>query len=288
MIFELADDHRALLAELPAEKEGWNFGDLPLVTLSVTDGEFQVFLVTDDHLEHIVSHNWGMDAAIVPGGHDKAIDLPGDVIDLVGDRLDLLSIAQAVPGADADALWASVATTGEESVWKVVRALGLPGSVAGFLLGTTDIEDVEGITVHLARGISNAIGRSVDIMMGQPQSMVKPLWNSYESVAVERPWIIHAAVARRGRRRSRHASVRRTRPRPPLWLDALRGHRRRPHGGRFHRGTVAGQARLEAFCAPCRRSISEESNAKRETVGVAHATPTVRLRGLTRCRAHCL
>ena len=110
---ELADDHRALLAELPAEKEGWNFGDLPLVTLSVTDGEFQVFLVTDDHLEHIVSHNWGMDAAIVPGGHDKAIDLPGDVIDLVGDRLDLLSIAQAVPGADADALWASVATTGE-------------------------------------------------------------------------------------------------------------------------------------------------------------------------------
>ena len=100
-----------------------------------------------------------------------------------------------MPGADADALWASVATTGEESVWKVVRALGLPGSVAGFLLGTTDAEDVEGVTVHLARGISNAIGRSVDIMMGQPQSMVKPLWNSYESVAVERPWIIHAAVA---------------------------------------------------------------------------------------------
>ena len=139
---ELADDHRALLAELPAEKEGWNFGDLPLVTLSVTDGEFQVFLVTDDHLEHIVSHNWGMDAAIVPGGHDKALNLPGEVIDLVGDRLDLQAIAQAVPGADADALWASVATTGEESVWKVVRALGLPGSVAGFLLGTTDIEDV--------------------------------------------------------------------------------------------------------------------------------------------------
>ena len=192
---ELADDHRALLAELPAEKEGWNFGDLPLVTLSVTDGEFQVFLVTDDHLEHIVSHNWGMDAAIVPGGHDKALNLPGEVIDLVGDRLDLQAIAQAVPGADADALWASVATTGEESVWKVVRALGLPGSIAGFLLGTTDIEDVEGVTVHLARGISNAIGRSVDIMMGQPQSVVKPLWNSYESVAVERPWIIHAAVA---------------------------------------------------------------------------------------------
>ncbi len=53
----------------------------------------------------------------------------------------------------------------------------------GFLLGTTDAEDVEGVTVRTpARGISNAIGRSVDIMMGQPQSMVKPR-NSYESVA---------------------------------------------------------------------------------------------------------
>lgn len=174
---ELADGHRALLAELPPEKEGWNFGDLPLVTLSMSDGEFQVFLVTDDHLENIVSHNWGMDAAIVPGGHDKASELPTDVTDLVGDRLDLMEIAHAVPGSDADALWASVATTGEESVWKVVRALGLPGSVAGFLLGTTDAEDVEGVSVHLARGISNAIGRSVDIMMGQPQSVVKPLWN---------------------------------------------------------------------------------------------------------------
>ena len=109
---ELAEGHRALLAELPAEKEGWNFGDLPLVTLSVTDGEFQVFLVTDDHLEHIISHNWGMDAAIVPGGHDRTAELPGEVIDLVGDRLDLLEIAEAVPGSDADALWASVATTG--------------------------------------------------------------------------------------------------------------------------------------------------------------------------------
>ena len=48
--------------------------------------------------------------------------------------------------------------------------------------------------MHLARGISNAIGRSVDIMLGEPESAVKPLWNSYESVAVQRPWLIHAAV----------------------------------------------------------------------------------------------
>ena len=56
---------------------------------------------TDDHLEHIISHNWGMDAAIVPGGHDRTAELPGEVIDLVGDRLDLQAIAQAVAASFA-------------------------------------------------------------------------------------------------------------------------------------------------------------------------------------------
>ena len=41
---ELADGHRALLAELPPEKSGWNFGELPLVTLSWADDELQAFL----------------------------------------------------------------------------------------------------------------------------------------------------------------------------------------------------------------------------------------------------
>ncbi|MFQ7930893.1 MAG: hypothetical protein ACLRG2_05720 [Pauljensenia sp.] len=67
-----------------------------------------------------------------PRRRDKALDLPGEVIDLVSDRLDLLAIAKAMPGADADALWASVALPAKNPVWKVVRALGLPGSVAGF------------------------------------------------------------------------------------------------------------------------------------------------------------
>ena len=81
--------------------------------------------MTDDHLEHIVSHNWGMDAAIVPGGHDKALNLPGEVIDLVGDRLDLQAIAQAVPGADADAA-ASVATTAKNPCGRSCAHSGCP------------------------------------------------------------------------------------------------------------------------------------------------------------------
>ena len=108
---ELAEGHRALLAELPAEKEGWNFGDLPLVTLSVTDGEFQVFLVTDDHLEHIISHNWGMDAAIVPGGHDRTAELP----------LSLIHICPSICGEE-----------GNHSSWaRIERSFSSPATTLG-------------------------------------------------------------------------------------------------------------------------------------------------------------
>ncbi|WP_022867441.1 hypothetical protein [Schaalia vaccimaxillae] len=192
---ELADDHRALLAELPPEKAGWNFGELPLVTLSLTDGEFQVFLVTDDHLEHVVTHNWAMDSLVVAGGHENSDDVAAEVIDLVGDRGDLTAIAKAIPGADIQALHASASLSGEEAVWKVVKALGLPAGVAGFLVGSSQMDEVDGVTVHLARGISNAIGRSVDIMLKEPESTVQTLWNGYQEVAVEKPWIIRIAAA---------------------------------------------------------------------------------------------
>ncbi len=43
--------------------------------------------MTDDHPSNIVSHNWGMDAAIVPGATTRPRPAPGEIIDLVGDRL---------------------------------------------------------------------------------------------------------------------------------------------------------------------------------------------------------
>lgn len=192
---ELAEGHRALLAQLPPEKAGWNFGDLPLVTLSRQDGEFQVFLVTDDHLEHVITHNWGMETRIVAGAHDSAEGLDQGILDLVGDRPDLAAIAAAVPGADADALVGSTTSFGDEAVARVVEALGLPAGVGDFLLGRIPASEVEGAEVHLARGVSNAIGRSVDIMLSEPDSRAQPLWNTYQSVAVEKPWLIRGLAS---------------------------------------------------------------------------------------------
>lgn len=192
---ELADGHRALLAELPPEKSGWNFGELPLVTLSWADDELQAFLVTDDHLEHVVTHNWGMDSLLVPGAHEAVDEVAPQIIDLVGDRPELTAIASAVPGADVDALVASAKASGADAVRSVVAALDLPAGVTGFLLGRIEAGEVSGAEMHFARGISNAIGRSVDIMLSESDSPAQPLWNTYQSVAVDKPWIVRTIAS---------------------------------------------------------------------------------------------
>lgn len=191
---DLPDGARALLAELPPERTGWNFGELPLVTLSTQGEGFQVLLVTDDHLEHVVSHDWGMHQLLVPGAADRVADLPDEVIDLVGDRSDLRAIADRVPGADADALYRASLVRGPLAVRDVVKALGLPTGTAEFLLGHIDLEAVPGAELHLAKGISNAIGRSVDIMLTEPQSPGSSIWDAYQTAAVERPWLVRTAA----------------------------------------------------------------------------------------------
>ena len=186
---ELEDGYRALLAEIPEEKSGWNFGDLPLVSLTMTDGDLHLYLVTDDHLEHVLTYNWGMTVRIVVGSSSvEAVD-PA-VVDLVGDRPALREIAAHVPGADVDALLAAQELRGAEAITGVVRALALPRGIAEFLSGTIEASDVEGAVLHAARGISNAIGRSVDIMMTSTEDAQTAIQEAYMAVVSERPWII--------------------------------------------------------------------------------------------------
>lgn len=192
---EMPEGRRALLAELPPTKVGWNFGELPLVTLSMTDGDFQAFLVQDDHIENVLTHNWGMETLLVPGGVDSADALPVDVSDLVGNRPDLAAIAGAVPGADVEAFLAAGYASGDNAVHAAVAALGLPDDVAAFLLGRIEIDEAEGFNTHLARGISTAIGRSVDIMLTDSDTAVHPVFDAYQALSIDRPWIVRSAAA---------------------------------------------------------------------------------------------
>lgn len=185
---ELTAGYRALLAKLPASRRGWNFGDLPLVSLTNAGGDFQARCVVDDHTESIVTYDWALNRELVPG-YAAADKVEAHILDLVGDRLNIQTICDHVPGADADAAWAAASKKGPEAIDAFVAALGLDPKVGEFLAAKCEIEDVPEVTVHLARGISNAIGRSVDIMMSEPDSKAYPIWETYRETVVEKPWL---------------------------------------------------------------------------------------------------
>ncbi|PID98275.1 MAG: hypothetical protein CSA82_00490 [Actinobacteria bacterium] len=181
---------RAILAQIPPERPGWNFGELPLVTLTFSDSQFQTLLVTDDHLEHTVSHNWSMNREFIAGKADRHT-LSDEVQNLVGSNSELKQIAQAVPGANVGAfVQAGLTHTDLPSrVTAACTALGLPVSVADFLLGTRPLDEVPEAELHPARGVHKAIGRTVDLLLEDTDSLASPAWASYQAFAADNPWI---------------------------------------------------------------------------------------------------
>lgn len=194
---ELTGGWRALLANLPEGAAGWGFGDLPTVTLAINSHGLSTLLVTDDHIEHMSAYDWSATRVFVGGGTPYGTaELDPELTDLVTSRQDLLRIAGAVPGADADAFVAAARSSKNGQAWReAVRALGLPESVVGFLAGEVALDEVEGATFHRSRGVPAAIGRSVDMLLTDMEGPTHPLWDAYESFAVDRPWAFRAAVA---------------------------------------------------------------------------------------------
>lgn len=191
----LPEGARALVAELPAEKSGWNFGDLPLVSLTYSAGEFQVYLVTDDDPENVVTYNWAMNEQLVGGfaAEEGAVSEQAEA--LVGPRADIAKIVSHVPGANKHEALSATHLRGDPAVRAFVAALGLPGEVAGFLLGQVGKTAIPGGELHLARGISTAIGHSVGMMLDQPTSPAAPLWRAYRDTAARRPWLVRIGAS---------------------------------------------------------------------------------------------
>lgn len=187
--FEMPDGKRALISQLPPERAGWFFGDVPLVALTVHDSEFQAFFVEDDDPENVTTYNWGMTEVTIPGalkGNKKAEELTHE---LVGAKLEIGLIHDAVPGVDKDLAFAATKKRGSEAIADFTKALGLPTQVAEFLIGIRGLDEIEGTEFHEARGVSNAIGRSVDIMLTNRESF-SPIWETYSSTVRKNPWIV--------------------------------------------------------------------------------------------------
>ena len=188
------EERRVLLAQVPSHRSGWHFGDPPLVRLTVQGDEFHAHYLPHHDPEAMVTYNWGMNEVLVAGAKGWEGPTPESVQDLVGCRNDILAIHDAVPGVDAEAAFEATQMRGSAAVTKFVRALGLAPEVAEFLLGWLSVEQVPDATVHQARGISNAIGRSVDILLeerrGEPH-----FWDKYKEMVRSKPWMVRAFAA---------------------------------------------------------------------------------------------
>ncbi len=191
--FELENGRRALVAQLPVGRSNWTLGDVPLVTLTAAGDQFQAFLIEDEDPEGIITYNWGMEERIVAGSAGEDPAARALATSLVGPLEEVAQIHDAVPGISVELAKSAALQRGDLAIGSFTRSLGLPPAVADFLSGKLSLDTIGG-TLHQARGVSNAIGRSVDIMI-QENRGEKTFWDVYTEAAVEKPWIFPVVAA---------------------------------------------------------------------------------------------
>ncbi len=186
---DLSEGKRLLVAQLPPRRAGWYFGDAPLVALTMQGDEFQVLLAPDDDPESVVTYSWATRELTVAGA--KGWDQPTspELHALVGSLSTIEAIQAIVPAVDLEEAFRSTQKRGGTAVIRFGKALGLSDDVIEFLLGLRPVSQIAGTTLHEARGVSNAIGRSVDMIMHERQEKSK-FWGTYTRIVRSKPWLI--------------------------------------------------------------------------------------------------
>lgn len=174
---------------------GWDEESLPALILRADLEDMTVRAVTTDDQEDDAVFSWGMISRYVWGGVDNpGPALKGIVEDLLTDVTDASAIAGAVPGADQEAVAAALATPGIDGMVALVEALGLPAWVEAVLTGRLAPAEVPGAVVHEPRGLSNAVGRSVGLMLADPSTPGSAFWRSYVRTVTEMPWAVRVGA----------------------------------------------------------------------------------------------
>ena len=174
---------------------GWDEESLPALVLASTNGDLSVRAIPTGETEDDAVFSWGMTSEYVWG----AVDEPGPALtrlveELLTDSTDASVIAGAVPGADPEATAGAIATPGAEGLAALVAALGLPEWVDGVLTGRLAPAEVPGVVVHEPRGLSNAVGRSVGLLLQDPETPGSGFVQGYVQTVTERPWVVRAAT----------------------------------------------------------------------------------------------
>lgn len=159
---------------------GWDDESLPAIIFRVDERDITVRAVLTGEPEDDAVYSWSMTSRYVWGG----VEEPGPALsalvnEMLTDSTDASLIARAVPDADVEAATAALAVEGIEGLAQMLAALGLPAWVESVLTGRLAPVEVPGVVVHEPRGLSNAVGRSVGLMLADPSVPGSAFWQTY-------------------------------------------------------------------------------------------------------------
>ncbi|EGQ75218.1 hypothetical protein [Actinomyces sp. oral taxon 448] len=179
---------------------GWDEESLPALVLTVDERDVAARAISTGESEDDAVFSWGMTSRYVWGGvGDPGPELRALVTEHLTDSTDASLIASTVPGADVEEVAAAFATPGLEGIVALARALGLPDWVGSVLAGRLAPAEAPGAVVHEPRGLSNAVGRSVGLLLQDPSTPGSAFWQSYVRTVTEMPWVVRgAAIAEAG------------------------------------------------------------------------------------------
>ncbi|MDO5063981.1 MAG: hypothetical protein Q4E00_03165 [Actinomyces bowdenii] len=174
---------------------GWDEESLPALVLSSNAEDLSIRAVSTGDPDDDAVFSWGMSSLHVWGG----VSEPGPALRALGeeflsDLTDASAIVEAVPGADLEAATEAITQPGAEGFAAMIAALGLPEWVLGVLTGRLAPVEVPGVVVHEPRGLSNAVGRSVGLLLSDPSTPGSSVWQSYVRTVTDMPWAVRAGT----------------------------------------------------------------------------------------------
>ena len=145
---------------------GWDEESLPALVLTSDSEDMSIRAIPTGDPEDDAVFSWGMTSRYVWGGvKEPGPALRSLVDELLADLTDASGIVDAVPGADLEVLTGRLAPV-----------------------------EVPGVVVHEPRGLSNAVGRSVGLLLADPSTPGSAFWQGYVRTVTDKPWAVRGAA----------------------------------------------------------------------------------------------
>ena len=174
---------------------GWDEESLPALVLTSDAEDMSIRAIPTGDPEDDAVFSWGMTSHYVWGGVEEPGPALRSLVDeLLADLTDASGIVDTVPGADLEAAAAAIVQPGTDGFAAMLQALGLPDWVLEVLTGRLAPVEVPGVVVHEPRGLSNAVGRRVGLLLADPSTPGSAFWQGYVRTVTDKPWAVRGAA----------------------------------------------------------------------------------------------